>query len=191
MTARFDQHKNFITPEECAELNAWVDEGLKKNWLGNGYDRSKTAWACTTRKNTRQVTGNFKYTDIVRTVSARIRAFYGVSDCGLIVGHGQDGVVVSCTFPSGTNNVHYDYPSAEGLATLRCNILTRAADSGGVLHLEGKPRPLEVGELHCYLASEHRHSVSEVEGNTSRVMWMFGAHVPKEDWDSGLIKSGC
>jgi len=190
MTARFDQHKNFITPQECAELNAWVDEGLKNNWLGNGYDVSRSAWACTTRKNTRQITGNFKYPDIVRVVSARIRAFYGVSDCGLIEGHGQDGVVVSCTFPSGSNDAHYDHGSKEGLATLRCNILTRAADSGGVLHLEGEPKPLDVGELHCYLVSEHRHSVSEVEGNTSRVMWMFGAHVPKEDWDSGLIKSG-
>jgi hypothetical protein len=27
-----------------------------------------------------------------------------------------------------------------------------------------------------------------VEGDTSRVLWMFGAYVPKEDWELGKIK---
>lgn len=189
MTARFDQHKNFITPEECAELNAWVDEGLKKNWLGAGFNRGEFGYS--KRFTSRMCADRYEYPEIVRAISARTREFCGVSSYGLIEGHGRDGVVVTCTYTGGDVFAHHDPRSAEGLATLRCNILTRAADNGGVLHLEGKPRPLEVGELHCYLASEHRHSVSEVEGNTSRVMWMFGAHVPKEDWDSGLIKSGC
>jgi hypothetical protein len=130
----------------------------------------------------------YEYPEIVHRISNRVREFCGVSGHGLIKGHGRDGIVVSCTFPGGDIYSHQDPRSADGLATLRCNILTRAAASGGVLHLEGEAKPLEVGELHCYLASEHEHYVSEVAGDTSRVLWMFGAHVPKEAWDSGLIK---
>ena len=142
------------------------------------------------RVTSRLYADRYEYPEIVRTLSARIRKFCGISEHGLIEGHGRDGVVVSCTFSGGDVYAHQDPRGDDGLATLRCNILTRAADSGGVLHIEGKPKPLDVGDLHCYLASEHEHYVSEVEGDTSRVLWMFGAHVPKEDWDSGLIKFG-
>lgn len=188
MAIRFEHYKNFITPQESAELNAWADKGVANKWLDVGINHGNLNYI--KRFTSRSYANRYKYPEIVRTISARIRKFCGVSDYGLIEGHGRDGVVVSCTFPGGDVYEHQDARSQTNLSALRCNVLTRAADSGGVLHLEDKAVPLEVGELHCYLASEHAHSVSEVAGNTSRVLWMFGAYVSKEDWNSGRIKCG-
>lgn len=42
--------------------------------------------------------------------------------------------------------------------------------------------------VHCYLASDFEHYVTEVQGETNRILWMFGAAVPKEDWENGTIK---
>jgi len=188
MAIRFERYKNFVTPQECAELNAWVDEGVTNKWLDVGTSNGEFNYSG--RVTSRMYPNRYKYPEFVRTISSRVREFCGVSNYGLIKWHGRDGVVVSCTFPGGYVFEHVDPKSLHGLATLRCNIMTRAADIGGMLRIEGKFIPLEVGELHCYLVSEHAHYVSEVAGNTSRVMWMFGAHVPREDWDSGLIKCG-
>jgi len=188
MAIRLEHHKNFITPQECVELNAWVDKGVVNKWLDVGLN--PLANNPPKRVTTRLYADRFEYPEIVRIISSRIRGFCGLSGYEIIERHGRDGVVVSCMFSEGDLFEHRDPRSQFGLAALRCNVITRAADSGGILHLDGEAVPLEVGELHCYLASEHAHAVSEVVGGTSRVLWMFGAYVPKEDWDSGLIKCG-
>lgn len=185
---RVERTQSFITAEECTVLNSWVDEGVSKKWLDKGMDNFKLGYA--NRVTSRLYANRFVYPDIVRHISNKVRSYCGLDKYPLITGHGRDGVVVSCTFTGGNVYAHRDPPSSEGLATLRCNILTRAAETGGVLHLEGAEFPLEVGELHCYLVSEHEHYVSEVAGITSRVLWMFGAHVPKEDWNAGVIHFG-
>jgi hypothetical protein len=187
---RLERHKNFLSPEECSVLNAWVDEGVEKKWLDVGISRGFRKY--TKRVTSRLYGDRFEYPQIVLDLSDRIRAFCGVDSYGLIHGHGRDGVVVSCTFEGGDVYLHRDPRNSEdlNLATLRCNVLTRNADDGGVLYLDGKRVDVSVGELHCYLASEVPHYVTTVKGKTSRVLWMFGAHVPVEDWDGGTIKVG-
>ena len=185
---RIETVKNCLTLQECATLNAWVDEAVKNKWLDKGLDPHNSE--NNVRVTSRFYGDRFVYPQLVLDVSERIRKFCGVADKSIIEGHGRDGVVVSCTFTDGDVFAHRDPHSSAGLSALRCNVLTRAADSGGVLHLENQPIPLEVGELHCYLASEHVHYVSKVEGNTSRVLWMFGAYVLPYDWDLGKIKLG-
>ena len=165
-----------------------MDKGVVNKWLDAGIDRQKFGYS--KRVTSRLYANRYVHPKFVVDLSERIRGFCGVSEYGLIDGHGRDGVVVSCTFNGGDVYEHQDPRSEDGLVALRCNVLTRAAEAGGVLQVGGVERPLEVGELHCYLASEHLHSVSKVVGDTSRVLWMFGAYVPKEDWDSGLIKCG-
>jgi hypothetical protein len=68
--------------------------------------------------------------------------------------------------------------------------MSQAADDGAELFVGGEKVDIKVGDLHCYLASDYEHYVTEVKGNTSRVLWMFGAYVPKEDWENGDIKYG-
>jgi hypothetical protein len=185
---RIERHKNFLTQAECEVLNAWTDLATQKNWLT--VSKSRDAQNYPKRVTSRLSPDRFEYPQFVLDTAAKIRAFCGVDAYPLIAGHGRNGIVVSCIFPGGDVYSHKDPRSMDGVATLRCNVMTRAADSGCVLHVGGEVVDVEAGELHCYLASEHEHFATPVEGSTSRVMWMFGAHVPAEDWDSGLIKVG-
>ena len=183
---RLERHQNFLSQEDCNILNDWVDEGVKNKWLDFGISRKQSNY---TKRVTSRLYGNrFEYPQIVLDISNRIRKFCGVDSYGLIEGHGRDGVVVSCTFLGGDVYKHQDPKNQNELSALRCNVMTRGSDAGGKLYVGGEHIDIEVGELHCYLASDFEHYVTEVEGDTSRVLWMFGAYVPKEDWESGRIK---
>jgi hypothetical protein len=107
-----------------------------------------------------------------------------------VVEHGRSGIVVSCTYSGGGVFKHTDPHDVHSLSTLRCNVMTQKPTSGGILTVGDEQVELQVGDLHCYLATEHYHSVSIVEGDVPRILWMFGACVPPDDWNSGRIKFG-
>lgn len=177
---------NFLTQEEVIQLNNWAKLGVQKKWLGacppvNGNP-------IYSRFTTRGFGHRFKYPQFVRDLSEKIRKFVGVDSYPIIEGHGRDGVVVSYTLPGGSVHAHRDPRGATGLATLRCNVLTQKADDGAELYVDGTKIDINVGDLHCYLVSEHEHVVKQVLGSTPRIMWMFGAHVPAVDWNNGNIK---
>jgi hypothetical protein len=176
---------NFATKEEINALNQWVELGVKNKWLDVGVSPNGFL---TKRLTSRMYGHRFEYPNTALALSERIRKFVGVEAAPLIEGHGKNGIVVSYTMSGGDVYSHKDPKSSAGLATLRCNILTQKADKGGVLCVEGQQVDVEVGDLHCYLVSEHEHWADEVKGDTPRIMWMFGAHVPAEDWNSGKIK---
>lgn len=185
---RVEVIKGFLPPEECTALNSWVQEGVGKGWLSTGVDKN---FATTQNRLTSRMYGErFQNPQIVIDISNRIRKFCGVETAPRIHGHGKDGVVVSCTLSGGDVYAHKDPRSLGNMATLRCNVLTQKPTSGGILFVDGQRIELEAGDLHCYLASEHEHYVTEVGGDTPRILWMFGAHVPAEDWDSGCIQVG-
>ncbi len=60
--------------------------------------------------------------------------------------------------------------------------MTQSPDDGGILYVDGNQIDINVGDLHCYYPSEHPHFVTEVKGKTPRILWMFGAHRPHEDF---------
>lgn len=189
---RVDIYPNFISKEEIDALNTWVELGVKNNWLGFAVTQNlpdlTLRWT-PNRLTTRMYSDRFEYPQIVRDISHKVRSFLGIDFLPLIERHGKEGVVVSYTMNGGDLYKHKDSRHNEGaLATLRCNILTQAPENGGQLYIQGAPVTFNVGDLHCYLASEHEHYVTEIEGDTPRIMWMFGAHVPAEDWNSGKIK---
>jgi hypothetical protein len=187
---RVDRHKNFLSLEECAELNAWVDEATAKNWLDAGLDGKGGTYDKDKRVTSRFYGERFEHPQLALDISKRIRSFYGVDSYDLIDnGHGRDGIVISNIFNGGHTFAHTDPTSPKGLFALRLNVMTRKPISGGVLHLRDKPIDLEVGELHCYLATSYRHDVSTVVGDVSRILWMFGAYVPPEEWEDGVIKA--
>jgi len=176
---------NFATQKEIQELNSWAEEGVKNKWLDIGISSN---FFTNLRVTSRMYGARYKYPQVALDLSERVRKFVGISAYPFIVGHGRNGVVVSYTYPGGDVYKHKDPKSSDGLATLRCNILTQKADAGGVLYVDGKQIDINVGDLHCYLVSEHEHWATKVEGNTPRIMWMFGAHVPADDWNSEKIK---
>jgi hypothetical protein len=165
-------------------LNAWAELGVKNKWLDKGCtDQGATD----KRLTSRPYTYRYKFPKEILDISHKVRAFVGVSAYPLTE-QGQNGIVVSYTLPGGDVFKHKDAKSNSGLATLRCNVLTQKADAGCQLYVDGVPINFKVGDLHCYLVSEHEHWVTKATGNTPRIMWMFGAHVPAEDWNCGKIK---
>lgn len=176
---------NFISKDEIDALNAWAELGVVNKWLDKGISQTT---ANHLRVTSRLYADRYQYPEIVKRISKRIREFVGVDEYPYIEGHGKNGVVVSYTFPGGDVYKHKDPRGKFDYATLRCNILTQKADKGCQLYIDNVPVNINVGDLHCYLVSEHEHWVTPAEGNTPRIMWMFGAHVPAHDWNSGKIK---
>jgi hypothetical protein len=183
---RIERHKNFLSPEECSTLNSWVMKAIDNKWLDQSLSRGD--WTYKKRLTTRMYGDRFEYPQFVLDISNKIRSFCGISSYDIVEGHGRDGVLCSCTFDGGDVYLHADGLTEKGLYVLRCNVVTQAPDSGGKLYVADELVDVEAGELHCYLASGFAHEVTSVEGNTPRILWMFGAAVPYEDWENGAIK---
>jgi hypothetical protein len=177
--------KHFLTQTQCDELNAWVLEGVECKWLDLGAS-CEMQWQYEKRLTTRNYGGRFEYPQIVYDVSQQITESLDLHDLRKSeFGGGRDGVVVSCTFPEGDVYEHIDM--MEGSKhILRCNVMTQAADSGAKLYIDNEHIDVEVGELHCYLPSTVPHYVTKVEGQTPRILWMFGYKCDKERFDQLL-----
>jgi len=172
-------YKNFLSADECCTLN---DHALSNigNWFGDGITNGTTH--IKTRITTRLYMGEKKYTQEIVEVGKRIRTFLGIDQFPIIDGHGSAGVVCSITYQHGDVYKHKDPKSNDGLPTYRCNVLTQANEEGADLYVDGKKIDVGVGDLHCYMVSELEHYVTEAKGSTPRIMWMFGAHIPREHW---------
>lgn len=185
--------KNFITKEECDQLNNWVRLGIENKWLdfgvAHGGNGPTAEYKQTSNRLTSRLYGDrFENPEFIKQLSNRIRSAVGVNSHPLISDYGKDGIVVSCTFNGGDIFKHKDPKSIAKESALRCNILTQAPESGGKLFLDSEEFPINVGDLHCYLASDVEHFVTEVKGTTPRILWMFGAYVPADEWETGKIR---
>ena len=170
---------NFLTQNECNQLNNWVDMGVEKKWLDKGISKNRI-WKYESRFTTRNYGNRFEYVSVVYEVEKRIRTFLDITDLPKsVLGGGKDGIVVSCTFSGGDVYPHKD-PKEGELEVLRCNVMTRSAEKDGELYVGNNKIDINAGDLHCYLPSTIEHYVTEVKGQTSRVMWMFGYQCSKE-----------
>ena len=175
---KIDIVPNFLTKDECVQLNNWTEEGVEKKWLDLGFSNGQK----TDKRLTSRMYGErFTYPSIAYDILNRIKLHYGFTNLQT-PNQGRDGIVVSYTKPTGDVYLHKD-PREKGFATLRCNIVTQDAESGGKLFIEGNPVEFKAGDLHCYLASEHEHYITTVEGNIPRILWMFGFLIPTSQWE--------
>jgi len=168
--------KNFLSLQECTQLNSWVKKGVEEKWLDAGISRN-SEWSYLDRVTTRNYGDRFNYPEIAHQIFNKITDYLGLHDAPKsVIGGGKNGIVVSCTFPNGDVYPHKD-PMEGELHVLRCNVMTQAADCGAELFIGNKKIDISVGDLHCYLPSNVEHYVTKVDGNTPRIMWMFGYQV--------------
>jgi hypothetical protein len=165
--------RNFLDESISKNLNAWVNKAIENKWLDVGMSRG-SGWSYKDRLTTRNYGQRFDYPDLVYEVFEKITDTLNLQDVPKsVIGGGKNGVVVSCTFPNGDVYPHKD-PMENEFHVLRCNVMTQAADDGAKLFINGKKIDIGVGDLHCYLPSNVEHYVTKVQGNTPRIMWMFG-----------------
>ena len=186
--------RNFLTQEECEELSRIALKGVEEKWIGPstnsliGYFlRRYGLFTYKKRLTSRPYMKGKKYPKYVIETSDKIRSFMGIQDYPLILGyknfqHGSEGIVASVTYPGGDVTEHCDLRAENDWVTYRCNVMTQSPDSGGILYVDGNEVDINVGDLHCYYPSEHSHFVTKVTGETPRILWMFGAHRPYEDF---------
>ena len=178
--------KSFLSDSETEDLNRWVDEGVHVGHLGPGLSRGSFGYDL--RYTSRFYRDNFEAYDItayaVRKRITDVLSLHGLRES--VAGGGRDGIVVSCTKHGGDVYPHRDPKEGNGVDVLRCNIMTRKPESGGLLYVGGSHIDINAGDLHCYLASDVPHHVSTVSGPISRVLWMFGYQISKGDWERRL-----
>jgi hypothetical protein len=179
--------KNFIEKYECDQLNQWVELGVKNKYLDYGTNRG-SGWEYKKRLTNRAYGNRFEYPEIVYRLFKKITDFLELQHLKKSsLGGGKNGVVVSYTLPGGDVYEHIDKMEFSH-HVLRCNIITQAADDGAELFVGGKNIDVAVGDLHCYLASSLPHYVTEVKGNTPRILWMFGYQCPIKEFEFLLKK---
>jgi hypothetical protein len=171
--------KQFVTPSQCGELNAWAELAVKNKWLDLGTDRG-SGWTYEKRLTTRPYGDRFEYPQIVYGIFAQITEALALHNLPKsVVGEGRNGVVVSYTYAGGDVFPHTDPPEGDR-HLLRCNILSQKAEGGAELYIGDEHIDVEVGELHCYLPSAIPHYVTTVQGQTPRILWMFGYQASAE-----------
>lgn len=177
--------QNFLSAQECAELNAWTDAGIASNWLSFGIDTSKGDKSYAGRLTTRGYEDRFEFPALAHQISARITDRLGLSTYSKSDNGNEFGIVNAVMVPGSHTIKHLDPKEDNGVCHVyRCNVVTRAAEQGGELVIGGNTIALNPGDLHCYPVTLYPHAVTEVGGNTSRVLWMFGYQIPEEELDA-------
>jgi hypothetical protein len=181
---RYEIARNFLTPEECAQLNQVTQYGYDNNMMTLGVN--------TTLRYTSRINPSlYTYPQGVLDLSARVRAYCGVTNYPIAAGQGQDATV--CNYmPTGADIYNYKaYSDSEtGAAQLWAFIVTQASEEGGVQQINDVDYPVNPGDLYCYLTSENFQYTTPVLGVTPRICWMFGSWVPPADWENGTIIFG-
>lgn len=170
----------FITSDECKELNLWAEYALNNNMLssGVGFYLGKGK-----RYSSRTNPEKFdRYPDVAYSIYDRISAFLDLGGLTKTVNNGgKDGIIVGCQPPGSDVFIHKDYMEPNSNHLLHCNILTQPADMGGELTVNDNKINVGVGDLHCYIVSKYKHSVTQIQGNSTRILWMFGYQLPESD----------
>lgn len=180
---RYEIAPNFLTLDECAQLNQVTQYGLDNNLM--------TLGAFTTLRYTSRLDPSlYTYPQGVLDLGARVRAYCGMSSYPVITGQGGDGIVTNYmptnadifSYKAGTND--------SGAGQLWAFIVTQASETGGVQQINGIEYPVNVGDLYCYMTSNNYQYTTAVLGATPRICWMFGNWVPSDDWENGTIIFG-
>lgn len=174
--------RNFISKEECDELNSWVDFAIKEDQFMDGVtgDWEKKEFSTTKKRLTNRMSEKIQYCSLVYEIQQKLReSFPVISNSEVIKNHGKDGIVVSVTYNDGDVYKHKDPSVGENLSGARFNILSSKAESGGLIHVEDKVYELKEGDLMAYLVTDLHHSVDVCNGNKPRILFMFGFCVPE------------
>jgi hypothetical protein len=184
--ARVEVVKNFASSGECAALNEFVAAGVVTKWLDKGLSRGELGYS--KRLTNRMYGGRGPNPELALQLQQRICQHWGLQNAQKAdTAGGTDGVVVSTTFKGGDVYRHTDPRCGAPLSTLRCNLLSSAAEAGCDLYVRDKKVEFGEGDLVCYLVTDWPHYVTENLGDRPRNLWMFGWYVDRATWELGVV----
>lgn len=186
--------RNYLDTNSCESLNEWVLDAVAQGKIGRGITTPEGGhWSDPARIvsqhrfTSRMYSDNYEYPTLVTDIFSRIKTELNLNNAIVSANGGRGGIVVSCTYPGGDVYKHTDPKEGPSVSLLRVNILSKAADAGGIIHVEDSTYELQQGDMMAYLVDEYEHYVEPVEGDNPRIMWMFGLLLPKHLWEAGVI----
>ena len=116
-------------------------------------------------------------TPLIEKVARRVETKFNLDDCPVDV---DLGWVISVILPGGFIHSHTDAISYAGrpYSHFRCNVVVARPEEGGTPIISGKPVPVMERGGWAFLASEHTHMATAVEGQIPRIIYQFGYRVP-------------
>jgi len=177
--------RKFVSTEDCIKLSSWIDIGIQNEWVSFGCNIETGLKNYKGRLTTRGFDDRFTFPSLVHEISNRITDSLKLSNFAKSNNGNKFGIIGTSTQTGGNVITHTDPKENNGsVHVLRCNIVTQVSESGGELVIDGKKIPLQIGDLHCYLVTLLPHSVTQVKGKTSRILWMFGYQVSIEQFNT-------
>lgn len=154
---------NFVSDAECLVLSEWI--------LQN-HQTFTDARMGGKRKTTRYLSDNVDFPETALDIRVRIKEYLQLED--MVRPPFINGMVASYAETGDTCYEHIDPVWCEGHHTMHCNVIIQKPESGGNVVIEGKEYDMPKGDLICYYVSDLKHKVTEVYGDTPRLMWIFG-----------------
>jgi len=173
--------ENCVSEIERAALLAWCDANAAL--LGDARTADGEAYPLRKISNSNAIAAAGGFPEIAYQVQSRIRERFPM--LGVTLPRFLDGMTVGVLLPGGEFSEHVDnHFRQDGLVCVGVNVLLAAPESGGVVSVDGVEQPQQAGDALVYLLSEQRHGVSQVIGETKRVVWSWRFMVDPAAWGS-------
>jgi len=172
--------KNFITDKEVKVLNRWTLEHYKNPYF---MDPRMNKDDKQTRFTTRHAYGRceeyqdykVEYPKEVYDIQKRLIDYLKVKENRIAPWPSfTDGICTTIAFPPGSCCKHTDPVYYENTYTLHCNFVTQNPESGGITYVEDDPYQFGEKDMLMYITSHLDHEVTEISGDTPRILWVYG-----------------
>ena len=173
--------KDFITDDEVKILNQWTLDHYKNPYFMDpkmNSDKKQTRF--TTRHAWSRSEEEYKdykveYPKEVYDIKKRLIEYLNVNEYNIAPWPSfTDGIVTTIAFPPGSCCKHTDPVYYENTYTLHCNFVTQNPKSGGITHVEDTPYQFGEKDMLMYITSHLDHEVTEISGDTPRILWVYG-----------------
>jgi len=166
--------ENIISEDERKILYDWIIE----NKDGDMYVWSKHPG--TIRRTTR-FTDRVVYPDIAYKIKDRIQTEFNLKS--VKEPPYPSGMVATYGYPGDWCELHQDPSWYEDCITYHCIVLLSDIEHGGLSIIADQEVQLQPRDCILYPVSEIPHGSTKLNGNTPRLLWIFGYCVPLTEID--------
>lgn len=165
--------QNYLSEEVIQRMNEWTLDNYKKNFFNISEMNN-----CKTRYTTRQCTNRgvdnlFDYPQYVYDIQNKICKDFNIYDQSKAF-IGKNGIVTGIGFENDYIEEHVDPIWKKNTQSIHFNFITKKPLFGGITIINEKKYETNPGDLLIYNVSKYNHSVSKVEGNIPRILYVFG-----------------
>lgn len=158
--------RNFLSKEECSELNEWAIQNENKEFFKTGKEAEN-------RKTTRYSKNiEFKYPILILEKFQHFKKEFGVENLNNIE-QGKNGIICAISTNGSILRKHKD-PSHNNFNSFHLVIQTSKSEIGGELVINDRVYKVNEGDVLCFFADCNEHYTTENIGSKPRIVWILG-----------------